>query len=308
MKKISVIFPFYGNFDFDRPKMAIGSIKEQKGVAVEIVISGLSENKNAEKFFKKQGVKYIGSPLTKENNKDIFRPGKIRNIAIKKCSGEYIYSTDGDIVFPNKNYLHNLISLMDRTKTPLYRPPMRRLPLESFKEFREMVSLMGIFKSIKKLDFSKEFIVNTRTNKITMKEITYLDKSQTKKRVLYTESDWKKYKSNTDNKGQEPKFSTLEVHGGGTLFLKKQAEFIGGYSEKFVNWGQDDFDLQWKLENVYGIQKIPKKTKFEVIHLDHKREYFKKEQWKRNLRIQKNRREKKFDEILDTDREAYKKL
>ena len=309
MDQISVIFPFYGNFDIERPKIVLESIKNQRGINLEIVISEMSENPLLKDVIGNKLIRSVYPPVTDETRDGIFRPGKIRNTAAKISRGDFIYSTDGDVVLANPNYLHDLVELMkENENTPFYRPPMRRLPLECFEDFKKMVSEKGIEESLIALDTSVKFIANTPGRKALIKSITYLDKDKNEKTVLYTDSDWEKYKSDPSNKGKEPLFSTMTIHGGGTIFTPKQFEDVGGYSQEFINWGQDDSDLQWKLKSVFGISRVPDYPGFEVLHLDHPRGYFNRPQWRRNLEVQERRRSQNINDVLQKDREDYMRL
>ena len=66
---------------------------------------------------------------------------------------------------------------------------------------------------------------------------------------------------------------------------RKHLDLVGAYCERFINWGCEDSDLQWKLGERFSLQFIPNEARFEVIHLDHPKLYFSKEAWKRNEAI-----------------------
>ena len=55
---------------------------------------------------------------------------------------------------------------------------------------------------------------------------------------------------------------------GSILFTKKQADKIGGYNEKFINWGGDDDDFRARLKKAGFQQKI---TLAKFLHVNLKR-------------------------------------
>lgn len=303
MDKVSVIFPLYGNVNIERPRISLESIRNQKGVNIEIIVSEVSEKQVGKRNLGDYLTKYVTVHPSEENKVGIFRPGEIRNHAIRESTGEYVYATDGDVVFTNQHYIKELVELSKlKGEVALCCPPMRRLPLECFEEFKEIIQINGLRESLKIIDTSKEYIATTPQSNIGMKVINYNDGNGDRKTVLYTDTDWVEYKSTPENIGQEPRFSTITTHGGGTLLKKNWLNDIGGYSREYINWGQDDEDIQWKLSRTIGIDKIPEEERFEVLHLDHPRGYFRRDQWRKNLEVQNLRGKSDFKEIVLIDK------
>src|SRR5690606_33684880 len=99
-----------------------------------------------------------------------------------------------------------------------------------------------------------------------------------------------------------PRFSTLDVHGGGILMRREQFDLIGGYCEQYSAWGCHDADIQWKLRNIFELEQFPYETNFEVLHLDHERDYFNQYMWQVNRSIQKRRKDVGVIDAIMEDR------
>ncbi len=283
--RISVIIPLFGEFDRKRVQLSLDSLFWQKGVDLEIV---LAQQSNPLLPILASVVETVPSfiphqPITS----DYFIPGKIRNVAIRNSTGEFIYNSDGDIIFTNPYFFRDILSL---GKTPICRPPMRRLPIENFDEFATVMNNTNLQTALGELDVSNPYIATTHKNPIKMK--VFRTKEKEKHKVfLYTEPDHNIYKTNPLNQGKEPVFSTLNVHAGGTLMKRREFEYVGGFCESFIGWGCHDADIQWKLGEVYGAEQFSERREFEVLHLDHARQYFSQERWLKNREIQKRRRQ-----------------
>ena len=99
---------------------------------------------------------------------------------------------------------------------------------------------------------------------------------------IASETDFQEYLATEENKGCEPKFFNQERHCGATFAPTDAFIKVGGYCESFTSWGCRDADVQWKLESIIGMDLIPYISSFEVIHLDHPKGYFDKEDWNEN--------------------------
>ena len=94
-----------------------------------------------------------------------------------------------------------------------------------------------------------------------------------------------------------------DLHCGGNLFRKEHFYQVGRYCENFVNWGCEDSDLQWKMTAYYDLQFFPKTEKFEVLHLDHSKDYFSSSMWNLNEEICAKRKTAGVDCAIKKDRE-----
>lgn len=302
---ISVIFPIYGKFDTERLLIAIESVKNQKNVDVEIIVS---EQGRTPKLKNKLGgeIKYIFKKHIPKKNLSDFNPGKIRNDAIRISSGEFIYTNDSDIVFMDENFLEKCKKLLESdSNLVLYRPSMRRLPLENFCEFKKRVKEKRIFNAIDSLNLENEFIASTDKLKRDLKVVTKNTEEYLK--VFTTSKDnFQRYVADSSLKGKEPKIWSENLHAGGNFFRRVHFEEIGGYCEDFINWGCEDSDLQWKFKQIFNLQFFPKINEFTVIHLDHKKDYFSSEMWKRNEGICAERKDKGIHLAIKKDKEKWK--
>src|SRR3989344_2859388 len=277
--EISIVIPLYGSFNLERILISIQSNTFQEEVNYEIIVSEQGESK---KFPEINGVKHIFKYHKPKPNLSDFNPGNVRNEAIAIARGEFIYTNDADIVFLEHYYLvKSLEILKENSNKVLYRPLMRRLHLDEFHEFNERVNKQGIKKTIDLLNVSQKYIATLykkqRGIRVFRKESVYL------KTFTAFEEDYQNYFKNNLNKGNEPMFWNENRHCGGNLFRMEQFRGVGGYSEEFINWGCEDSDIQWKFYEKYDLQFFPEKL--EVLRLDHQKEYFNSEMWKKNEAI-----------------------
>jgi len=302
-KTISIAIPFYGIFNKDRICLVLDSMTLQKNVSLEIIVVEQSEAPSLAKEKLPSLAKYIHIPVSDKEG-EFFRPGLVRNTAIKNCTNPVVYNSDGDIIFQNPYFLEESLELLKGLKgSILLRPPMRRLPLECFEEFREKSNKDGIGVALEELDRSKPYIATTDSNKVAMKIFRKYESGRDKV-FLYTQRDYDEYQKSSA-KGYEPFYSTLETHAGGTLMLKSQFEKVGGFCLQFAGWGCQDADLQWKLKESFGFLQFPNEARFEVLHLDHPRTYFSRERWMENRSIQQSRREGELKDSISKDIANY---
>jgi GT2 family glycosyltransferase len=305
---ISVIIPLYGNFDPRRVLIAVNSIKQQRGVNIETIIVEESEHPHLLDVNLGENVRYYHRQVENLIERKFFIPGKIRNMAAGLSHGEFLYNNDGDIVFVNPYYLIELLDIMRQNPSiALYRPPMRRLPKECFEEFASLVARDGQQKAIETLDFSQPYIATVGKTKIKMRVFKKFESGR-EKIFLFTDRDHERYKSRPGGKGNEPLYSTLDVHAGGILMRRSQFNTVGGYCELYVGWGCHDSDLQWKLREIFMLNKIPNDPRFEVLHLDHSRDYFGRDRWLKNRKIQKERRERGVMAGINEDKPKLNQL
>ena len=154
---ISVIIPYYRNFDLGRVLLVVESIYQQKGIKLEVVIAEENSRPTLEGKLDRH-TKYVFSYRKELKGENFFRPGFVRNIATINSRGEFLYNNDGDIVFKDTHYLTNLIKKMEEAEDIcLYHPLMRRLPLENFKDFKERFDKGGIQRAVNDLDLSQPY-------------------------------------------------------------------------------------------------------------------------------------------------------
>ncbi len=292
--KISVVIPLYGQFDVERAVISVESILTQKDVNLEVVVS---EQGESSKFPKISGVKHIFEYYKPKSELSDFNPGNIRNIGFINSTGEFIYTNDADVVFPDTEYLLRAREILESKQGKvLFRPKMRRLPIGDFTVFNEWVKNYRIMGAISKLDFGQKYIVTVdglpRKVRVFEKDSIY------KKTFTAFEEDFQRFIGG-ENKGKEPMFWIENRHCGGNMFRRVQFESVGGYCEDFVNWGCEDSDLQWKFAEKYGIEFFP--DELEVIHLDHPKGYFSPEMWARNEKINAQRKEEGVEAAIRID-------
>ena len=301
---ISIIIPIYGTFDIKRLILTTDSIMLQKGVNIEIIVSEQGISPRLEGKLN-SSVKYIFTYHQPKVDLSDFNPGRIRNLAVTLANGEFLYTTDADILFVNPYYISNLIELIQQNQLlALYRPPMRRLVKENFEEFLNSVNSVGIRRAISLLDFSQPYIATTDGKKRRLKVVTR-QKNEYEKTFTTSMENFQKYISDPSLRGKEPTIWTEDRHCGANFMRRSQFDMVGGYCEKFINWGCEDSDLQWKLSQVFDLQLIPKEQRYEVLHLDHPRNYFSAEMWARNEEICAQRKQQGIIKSVKEDMEKW---
>ena len=299
--EISILVPFFGNFDYRRLEMVIKSVQLQSKKGVEFLICNGREAFEIEEINSSQlDIKNILYSISKKiDSKQDFPRGLVYNIGIEKSKGKYLYLSDADILFAN-DFFEKLIEFSNKMQVPMKRPMMRRLLLQDFEKFYSIYSEDGIQRALNKLDFSQEFIVKPDKNLRELKVIKKWENGRMKT-FIATENDFKEYNSNKKNKGSEPKFFNQERHCGAVFAKKDELEAVGGCCEKYISWGCWDSDVQRKLEGKYGILYIPG----EVVHLDHPKGYFDRDKWKKDLLFQDTRRRKDVADCIEEDGGKY---
>ncbi len=308
LKGVSVIIPIYGDFDIGRYLLCIDSIKMQKGVDKEIVVS---EQGVKSRFPKVEGVKYVFTYHKPKKNLSDFNPGKIRNIAIVNSTKEYVYTMDADTILPDPFLLKKLVKMLEKNPNKVfYRPLMRRLPLDNFSEFKKWRDELGFKKALKKLIINQNFLVKTSPEYRKLK-IFEKDSTEAGYRKTFTSliEDYNKYVEerlgSEDNLNFWPVYWNENRQCGSNFFRREQFDEIGGYHEGFINWGCEDSDLQWKFREKYNLRFFPKKL--EVIHLDHPKGYVSPEMWQLNEKKSAKRKKEGVDPTIEYDKKILKK-
>ena len=305
---ISVVIPIYGDFDIRRALLCIASIKMQKGVDTEIVVS---EQGMTRRFPKVEGVKHVFTYHKPKPNLSDFNPGKVRNIAILNSKKDYIYTLDADVILPDPNFLKKALEPIKQNPNKIiFRPFMRRLPIDNFEEFNQWCGSFGIEESLKRLIVDQKFLVKTSSEYRKMKIFEKISKEAGYKKTFTSLiEDYNKYVE--ERIGSDENFNFWPVywnenrHCGTNLFRRSQFIAVGGYCEKFINWGCEDSDLQWKFREIYELGFFP--PELEVIHLDHPKEYLSPEMWDLNEKKSEKRKNKGIKKTIKFDKEYLKK-
>ncbi|MDP1728689.1 MAG: glycosyltransferase [archaeon] len=305
---ISIIIPLYGDFDIRRILRSIDSIKMQKGVDAEIVVSEQGETR---RFPEVEGVKYIFTYHKPQANLSDFNPGKVRNIAILNSTRDYIYTLDADVILPDPEFLKKILNILKEDSNKiLFRPFMRRLPRDNFEEFNQWCDVFGFEEALKKLIINQEFLVKTS---LEYRELKIFEKDSKEAGYRKTFSslieDYKKYVeerlgSDTDLNFW-PVYWNENRHCGSNFFRRSQFLDVGGYCEKFINWGCEDSDLQWKFREIYNLEFFP--PEMEVIHLDHPKGYVSPKMWALNEEKSTKRKKDGVKLAVEYDKEILKK-
>ncbi|MBT5739811.1 glycosyltransferase family 2 protein [Candidatus Woesearchaeota archaeon] len=297
MAEITVIYSIYGSFDKCRLEASIGSVLAQKDVDLEIIVAEQGSYPRHRVPNDKRVKHHFEKFHPTDNN---FNPGAIRNMAGARASGEFIYTNDADIVFLDKNYLRNIIELLDCNEDlSLYRPLMLRLSLNEFKQFFDSFKDEGLNATLGKLKQPNDYFLSFHPSfpelKVVVKQAKY------EKTFVATQEDFQRYLSDHSLKGSEPTIFYENLHCGGIATRLDLFRQVGGYCEQFENWGCEDSDLQWKLSKIGKLDFFPKDKRYQVLHLDHPKGYFRSEKWRQNEEKEAIRKKRDFIEVLRGD-------
>jgi len=303
---ISVVIPIYGSFDIKRLILTVESIKNQEGVEVEIIVSEQGVKPRARDLLD-DSVKYIFTKHIPRLDLSDFNPGIIRNLAISKATGEFVYTLDADVILLDKQFLKKGKELLEKdTNLVLFRPFMRRLPIENFEDFYQTFKKEGMQFAIDSLDKSQDYLITLDGLQRELKVVTK-DTEEYRKTFTTSMENFKRYLEDPNLKGQEPKIWSENRHCGSNFFRREQFDLVGGYCEEFINWGCEDSDLQWKFKEVFNLEFFPEGDEFEVMHLDHDRGYFSPEMWKENESICSQRKNNGIVNSILEDQKKWKK-
>jgi glycosyltransferase involved in cell wall biosynthesis len=300
LPKISVIVPIYGSFDPRRAILSLESVLNQNGVDLEVIVSEQGEESVMRDLLPAPAIHIFTYHKPSPELSD-FNPGRIRNIAAKRATGDFMYTNDADIIFLNEYFLRDAIKLINlHPPTTFKRPPLRRLPADNFDAFWKQAHSISIGAATRNLDLHQEYLATVdgvaRNLKVVQKKTPEYTKTFT------TGMDnFMRYTSDKTLKGKEPMIWTENVHCGGNLIPKFLFFEIGGYCEQFINWGCEDSDLQWKVGAMSKMDFFPKEDRFTVIHLDHPKNYFSGDMWARNERICSMRKERGIHSAIEDD-------
>lgn len=302
---ISVVLPFYGSFDKKRIEVTVNSLQLQENVDLEIILSEQGPQPVLDfKGMNAPNVTHVFSHHEPSNDVSDYSPGQVRNIGIAHSSGEFVYTNDADICFLNPNYLSSLTSLLkEQPEMSLRHPRMKRLPLVEFDNFYEFIQKTDLSSAIKHLHHPSPYIATISGKNVPMKIV---DRLKEHGKVFTAPQDlFNSYLAEDTWKGKEPMIFLEDKHIGGNIVRKKHLEEVCGYTHEYLNWGCEDSDLQWKLEEIFTNRVIPQKQEFEVLHLDHPKGYFEESLWRRNEKRFLERKENGIIDALEIDKVSW---
>lgn len=299
--QISVVIPIYGDFDSKRLELVLKACKNQKGIDLEAVVSEQNLEPQFEAVARKLEVTYVHTlPELAEDKTPLFNTGLVRNEGVQVSSGNFLYLTDADIVFIDKEYLLHLTRLSKESNFTLIKPPMVRLLKPSFEKFYWSVQHLGVTSALLQLDLSG-YVTYIGPNNSKLRII------QRKNRTLTISEDFfEKFKADSSLRLLAPTLFYDTAHIGGIFVPRQRFDSVVGYCERFYKWGYEDSDLQWKLAQIASIEEIPSQARFKVLHLDHPKSYFCPEQNEINRTIAEVRMQEQILEIIRKDLECGK--
>jgi hypothetical protein len=256
--QLSVILSIYNAFDYQRLYFTVQSLREQKGVEMEIVLAESNTKPGFAARSKELGIRYAFEP-----SGVIANPGHVRNLALAAAVGDFIYSTDADIIFPQ----HFMADLLTLPAQVWIHPPKRRLPKDQFLHFHDRVTAQGLEATLVEL-CNDPYVTSFKD------PIQYKLTEKEGRHYTCIQSDYNLWRSSPEMRLRAPVFWDSTRHRGGTLAPKVLWHEVGGYSEVYQTWGYEDVDVQWKLEQKSPVAHIPDEERFRALHLDHDKSYF----------------------------------
>ncbi len=293
---VAVTYSLYGGFDRERLKLALKSAKQQTYSPLEIIVAEQNQEPSFADEARRTGVRYTSIDAVD------FNTGRIRNRALALVTADIVYTNDADIIFPNREYLRLLVErLLLNKDLVLHKPPMRRLPLLFFEDFKETERKCGLDMAVTTLFIDDGCIAKTRPQPIKFSIV-----ERNGKEFTILEDDINLYLSSNAFKGDEPLFFFPSTHAGATIARMEHIEQVGGYAEVYMHYGWEDADLQWKLGERFALQKIPKEESLMVMHLDHKKPYHNKVAFQQNKATFERRVREGISNAIFTDQKRFK--
>ena len=274
--KVSVIISIYDYKEPQNLKAVIKSINKQT-IDTEVIISEQGENKSSiyKDIAENLQAKYILTKPEYKDGKRYFNIGKVRNVGASIATGQYYYFNDADVLLFDNKYLENILTEMNNNcGIPLSRPSIYRLSRETSQIFIDQYLenddlLYNVDdKEACLVDYHDGFIrtINGGEAHGRINDMPY----------VCTQYNYDNVVNNNDvdyTKIEEFIWSPT-FHYGGTLCVKDVFWKIGGYCEKYYNWGLEDEDIHWKLKETTGLlfmyDILPEEK---LMHFEHNRKY-----------------------------------
>jgi len=300
MNKISVIISIYKYQKYGVLKTVLTSLVNQKNVP-EIIISeqGYRTDCTIQKMVKSYNCRFILSSPDCFNGKGFFNPGRVRNIGASISSGDILYFSDADICFIDKNYFEYLEKLYSSDiNQNWYHPMMYRLSENNVASFCKNYQLNQTIQfpdpKYCLIDFdSKSKLIPSQKG-----EFQAIVNHQP--HMSYV-SDYKTNPTTDFDYRRIEKYSWKpEFHYGGVACTRRDFFKVGGYCEKFLNWGMEDSDFQWKLSCISLLKTIINIRKRQIIHFEH-RSRCKNSIYIRNRKIYEKRLGLGINKVIEKD-------
>lgn len=289
---LSVIVPVYGNINQERLEACLQSLKRQEGVSIEIILAEQTfDEERFEDIAAKNGVLYVSDHLDEAASSRHFNSGRIRNVGIFKASGQFIYASDSDILYFDTHYMAKIVRALNvSSDLVLEWPRMKHIVLEGQPSFYPAFSKATDWQEIaKNLVAHGEWLFSYKEcPPLQFHKIEYSGRP-----MIMIDSDYEAYMRNPSAlAGWEQRWMLALRHDGAIAARRSHIDAVGGYNEGFYQWGYEDYDLQWKLGELFCMVPLEHYPEFEVIHLDHEKGWFDKLMFERNGFLHWKRRER----------------
>jgi len=290
---VSVILPVYGDIDEYNVRACLKSISAQQGVSIELI---LVEQTFGEARFQSlaesASAKFVVDRVSKAASGGRFNTGRARNVGIHNASGQFVYTSDADILYVDPHYFSKLVALMhDRPDLVLVWPRMKHLLEDRQKDFCDRFCEDGIWPGSVMQPVGKWAYCWPKEGTNGHTELPRLrDVVHNRIRYIIREEDLEQYLVNQQEmSGCEHMFLRSCRHDGAIMARRCQLDLVAGYAECFFQWGVEDCDLQWKLSELFCVNALAF-LGTEVVHLDHAKKWFDRLMWERNNLVHARRR------------------
>lgn len=256
--RISLIMAIYNGFDADRLALTLQAARWQQGIDLEICVAESNPTPSFAARARDFEVRYTFLPSEAVSN-----PGRVRNAALGLARGDYVYSSDVDILFPT-GFFSQLTAL---PRGIWIHPPKRRLPKEHFSTFFSRSCEQSLAPAIEAL-WKDDFFASVG------EPVKYRLTEKDGKYYTCVAADHAVWKSSPALRERAPEFWDSTRHRGGTFAPRDLWLRVGGYADVYRAWGYEDADVQWKLSTIQRPNELPNEERFRVLHLDHSKGYF----------------------------------
>ncbi len=296
---VSVIIPVWGHLDTTRLRACLKSLLMQREAELEVVLAEQGQGEPLHEGVAGEfGVRHVFERVeaSMAPGPERLSPGRVRNAGVSASTGQFVYFSDGDILYADPRFFAKLLAIA--TQHPdvvLIWPRQKHLALEAQEHACRSYESRGRFEEgeVELLDEHTMRWVGAGSAGRDSVPPRFRETRLGNMRVVARQEALDRYHGAGEAmRGYEPTF-WLSLRGdGATLARRRHVEVVGGVSEAFLSWGCEDSDYQWKLSSLFHVISLAEFPHIAMIHLEHERSWFDREIWERNELLQAQRRQR----------------
>lgn len=297
--RVSVIVSVYGEYDRTEVLELVLEAWTDQRARVEVVLSEQNHESRFDPVASAVGAEYVRTDPDTRDGVRKYNIGHVRNAGIAAATGEYVYVTDADVLPLSEDYLADRVAdAADDPRTVHFRPDHYRLSQAAVGEFLAFVSEHGTDAvAVEDGEYCLATFESGRIGPRPGGEVRELIDGWT---YVCTPEERDFLDSDRFDGDEEELILRPAVHWGGTFLPREQAVQVGGYCERFYDWGFEDDDFHHKLSGRYSLEPI---GPVELVHFEHDRDY-NDEQFASNERTFERRRARDVDSLIESDVES----